>query len=197
VTDAIVSLYITLVPVIIGGVINSVFCASPILRSLEVPIDFGQTFIDRKRIFGDSKTFKGFLGYIVFIAITTIAWGMLCASSGYLTQHNFFYTAHENTVLFNLQLGIVLGLVWAVFELPNSFSKRRLNIGQSYALTGASRIFFVVFDQADSIFGIMLVLALYNPITFSRYLLFVAIGTCTHLFFNYLLFQAKLRKMPV
>lgn len=196
-TNTIIGLYITLTPVIIGGIINSAFCTSTLLRCLEIPIDFHKTFVDNKRIFGNSKTFKGFLGYVFFITVVTVIWGLLGLHNEYIAQHNFFYQLYENTLLFNLRVGVMLGLAWALFELPNSFMKRRLDIGQSNALTGAKRVFFIVLDQADSIFGITLVIALYYPITVVEYFVFVAIGTVTHLLFNYLLFLAKLRTQPV
>lgn len=196
-TNTIISLYITLIPVIVGGVINSAFCASSALGWLAKPIDFNKTFFDHKRIFGNNKTFKGFLGYVFFITATSVIWGLVSLSSEFLEQHNFFYANNTNTVLFNLQIGVLLGLAWAIFELPNSFIKRRLSINQSNALVGAKKILFIVVDQADSVFGITLVIALFYPITIGEYFMFVAIGTATHLLFNYLLYLAKIRKQPV
>lgn len=196
-TNTIISLYLTLTPVIVGGVINSAFCSSDILNKLAKPIDLNKNFIDGKRIFGNNKTFKGLLGYVIFITSITILWGLLSQQFNYLAQHNFFYINHDISFLYSLQIGILLGLAWPIFELPNSFIKRRLNIGQSNAIAGFAKVFFIVLDQADSIFGIMLVVAIYYPITLAEYFAFVVIGTVTHLFFNYLLFLAKLRKQPV
>ena len=63
----IVKMYATLFVPIIGGIINSIFCKSNLLLSLKVPIDGGKNLKDGKRIFGDNKTIKGFLGYIEYI----------------------------------------------------------------------------------------------------------------------------------
>ena len=58
-------MYITLISPIISGIVNSIFCKTKYLKCLNKPIDFGKKFIDKKRIFGDHKTWKGLFGYII------------------------------------------------------------------------------------------------------------------------------------
>lgn len=196
-TDNLVSLYISLAPVILAGIVNSAFCKSPVLARLDIPIDGNKSFVDGKRVFGNSKTYKGFLGYIVITTVFYVVWGIMSVNSTFLTHYNFFYQNHANAIMFNLLIGILLGFAWALCELPNSFLKRRLGIGQSGTLRGWKKVFFVILDQADSIFGITIIIALFYTLTIGNYFFFVAVGAATHLLFNYLLYLAKLRKNPV
>ena len=57
----IISLYITMFPVILAGVFNMLFLKIPFLKSRCRPIDGGKNWTDGKRIFGDSKSVLGFI----------------------------------------------------------------------------------------------------------------------------------------
>ena len=61
----IISMYITLAPVIFTGILNMVFCTTSLCKGINKPLDGGKNFIDGKRIFGDNKTIKGLVGYMV------------------------------------------------------------------------------------------------------------------------------------
>ncbi len=189
----ILKMYITLLPSIIAGIINSVFCKTKIMNKLKVPMDFNKNFIDNKRILGDNKTWKGFIGYIFFNIIITIMFGFIWKLTN-LEHLNFFYGSYNNTVLYNLLIGFLLGLFYALFELPNSFLKRRLDIKPGKTIKGFKKIFFIILDQADSVFGVALVVWLFYPIGIWIYLLFILVGTITHLLINMLLYFLHLRK---
>ena len=105
-----------------------------------------------------------------------------------------FYGKTSNTVLTNLWIGFLLGLFYGIFELPNSFVKRRLGITPGKSLSGLKKAFFVFMDQADSVFGCVLVVCIYAPMTVGFYLLYVAVGAVTHILINMLLYACKLRK---
>ncbi|MCC6012798.1 MAG: CDP-2,3-bis-(O-geranylgeranyl)-sn-glycerol synthase [Candidatus Verstraetearchaeota archaeon] len=49
--------------------------ATPVIFKGKKPIDFGKNFIDGKRIFGDGKTFEGFLSGLFFGTLTGIIMG--------------------------------------------------------------------------------------------------------------------------
>ena len=186
-------MYVTLCPVIIAGVLNMIWCKSKVMKWAKVPMDFGKTLSDNKRIFGDNKTWKGFFGYILLNTICALLWGAVCSEAG-IEELNFFYASNKNTFLFNLLIGILLGLGYALFELPNSFLKRRLGITPGKTISGAWRAFFIVLDQADSIFGCALVVWLFYDLGIGLYLLYVLVGAFTHIIFNMLLYFCKLRK---
>ena len=55
-------------------------------------------------------------------------------------------------------------------------------------------MFFVILDQADSVFGVALVVWFFYPIGIGIYLLYILVGTVTHLLINMLLYFLHLRK---
>ena len=189
----IVKMYITLIVPIIAGIINSIFCKTKLLNKLKVPMDFNKNFIDKKKIFGDNKTWKGFIGYILFNIIFSVLFGFIWQATK-LEHLNFFYINHTNTITYNLLIGFLLGFFYAFFELPNSFIKRRLDITPGKTTKGIKKVFFIILDQADSVFGVALVVWMFYPIGIKVYLLYILIGTLTHLLINMLLYFLHLRK---
>lgn len=189
----IVKMYITLLAPILAGVINSIFCKLNILSFLKKPMDFNKNFIDNKRIFGDHKTWKGFFGYIVFNIVFMLIFSIIWKYTK-LENLNFFYIKHANTLGYNLLIGFLLGLFYAMFELPNSFLKRRLDITPGKTIKGKKKVLFIILDQADSVFGVALVVWMFYPIGIRIYLLYIVIGTVTHLLINMMLYFLHLRK---
>lgn len=187
------SMYITLMSAVVAGVINSVWCKTGALKCLQKPMDGGKNFFDGRRIFGDNKTWKGFIGYIVLNIICMTVWGFVCKSAE-LESLNMFYDKVPNTVLNNSIIGFLLGVAYGVFELPNSFIKRRLGIVPGKSVDGLKKSVFIFFDQADSVFGCVLVVCFYRPMSLGFYLVYVAVGAVTHILINMLLYCAKLRK---
>ena len=162
-------IYILILPIIMGGVCNMIFMKLPILKSWRFPMDARKTFCG-KRIFGDNKTWKGFSGMIFFTALAgPVVWGILNP--------------------FNLLRGAWIGFAYALFELPNSFVKRRLNIA-SGKNGGFLQTFF---DQCDSVIGICLLYPLVYPLTLKEALGIFVILTATHYIINILLFYLKLK----
>lgn len=186
-------MYVTLAPVIMAGVFNMIFCKLGILKFLQIPIDGGRTLSDGNRIFGDNKTFKGFLGYLIWGTFSAVLWGAVIKNTS-LNSLDFFYIHNENTFAFNVVIGVLLGFAYALFELPNSFIKRRLGIKPGKPAKGFEKIVFTFVDQADSIFGCALVVWLFYNIGLVKYLGFVLVGACTHIIINMLLYLAHLRK---
>lgn len=189
----VVKLYVTLLSAIIAGLVNSIFCKSKILNVLKKSIDNNIALKDGKRLFGDNKTWKGLIGYIVFNIIFAILFGLIWKVTK-LEHLNYFYINHNNTVLYNILIGALLGLFYALFELPNSFIKRRLGIEEGKTTNGLLKVFFVFLDQADSVFGMALVVWMFYPIGICIYLLFVLVGAITHIVLNMLLFFLHVRK---
>ena len=189
----IAQMYVTLGPVILAGIFNMIFCKLKILKSMQVPMDGGRVLSDGNRIFGDNKTWKGFLGYLIFGTVFTVMWGFAIRNTS-LNSLDFFYVNNENTLGFNIVVGLLLGFAYALFELPNSFVKRRLGITPGKPATGIRKAVFVFVDQADSIFGCALVVWLFYDLGILRYLGFVVVGALTHIVFNMLLYFAHLRK---
>ncbi len=192
--EKIITMYVTLLPPILAGMLNMLWCKLPILNALKKPIDGGKILKDGKRLFGNSKTWKGFLGYGLTNILTFVLWGLACGSSPYLGSHNYFYMENDNTLWFNISVGFLLGMAYALFELPNSFLKRRLGIGQSMDIKTAKKIFFIFLDQVDSVFGLALVVWIFHDIGIVTYIQFIILGAVTHILANFLLYGMRLRK---
>lgn len=163
-------IYFLLLPAILGGILNMVSVKLPILKSWQIPMDRGKTLGDGKRVFGDNKTWKGFFGMIVLTAL-----------SAWLFWHDTFR--------YSYLCGAWLGFAYVLFELPNSFIKRRLNI-QSGKNGGLLQ---TLIDQADSAVGYALFMLFIYPLTLLEWISMVLIATVTHYIFNVLLFYLKLR----
>lgn len=191
----VVMMYVTLAPVILAGVFNMIFCKLSVLKSLQIPMDAGRTLRDGNRLFGDNKTWKGFIGYIFFGALSTVVWGAVIRNTT-LNSLDYFYINNTNSFTFNLTVGVLLGIAYALFELPNSFIKRRIGITPGKSIEGARKVFFIFLDQADSIFGCALVVWMFYELGIVKYLGFVLIGALTHILINVLLYLMHLRKNP-
>lgn len=186
-------MYITLMPAVIAGVLTSIWCKLPILKFMKKPLDGGKCLRDKRRIFGDNKTVKGFVGYMFLNMICMPLWGLFCSLTG-AGAFNFFYVRNDNALIFNLLVGLLVGFAYALFELPNSFLKRRLDITPGKTIKGPLRVFFIFLDQADSLFGCCLVVYFFCPMPIWCYFLYVFVGAATHLIINMLLYFAHLRK---
>jgi len=187
-------MYLTLLPVIIAGSFNMIWCKLPFLKALQKPMDGGRVLRDGKRVFGDNKTWKGFVGMLVLGTLFTVVWGLISGSSEFLQAHNYLYRNYDNTVGYNALAGFLFGLAYAVFELPNSFIKRRLGIepGKKRGkLSGAVNVFI---DQADSVIGCVLVLSFLYRMSVWFFAAYVLLGAATHIVINMLLYLLKLRK---
>ena len=189
----ILMMYVTLCPTILAGICNMIFCKLSIFSKLKYPMDFNKNFIDGKRIFGDNKTWKGLVGYIILNIVFSIIWGLICNSCN-LNRLNYFYLERSNTLLYSILVGLLLGLGYSLFELPNSFLKRRLNIKEGKNPEGLKRVFFIFLDQADSIFGCALVVWLFYNIGLKIYIGFILVGAFTHIIINMMLYFLHLRK---
>jgi Putative integral membrane protein DUF46. len=192
--NKLLEMYISLLPAIVAGILNMVWCKANIFTQLSKPIDNYKVLNDNERLFGDNKTWKGFIGMIIFGAICTAIWGFICGTSGYLFEHNYLYSNLENNIVNNILMGALFGLAYAVFELPNSFMKRRLKIDPGKRLTGIKGALFVFIDQADSVVGCVLVLSIVHSMSLGFFLLYIFIGAFTHIVINILLYFCKLRK---
>lgn len=173
--ETILMMYVTLIPPIIAGILNMIWCKLPILKSLSTPLDNNKKLKDGKRLFGDNKTWKGIIGYLIFNVIISIIWGIICNSTN-IESLNYFYINNENTLVYNMLIGILLGLGYSLFELPNSFLKRRLDITPGKTPKGFKKYFFIFLDQADSVFGCALVVCFFYDLGIRLYIGYVLLG---------------------
>jgi hypothetical protein len=146
-------------PVIIGGIFQVVVIRGGLLRSWAWPLDRGRC-VGGKRLFGDNKTFRGF---VVMIVGTALGFGLevlLAHRSGAVQRLGF--VDYRDTIWW--LHGSIYGAGYVLAELPNSWLKRRLDIGAGQKGTGALGILFLILDQVDGVFGVLATMcAFYVP----------------------------------
>ena len=123
--------------------------ASAVLVGGGTPIDFGKTWKDGKRIFGDGKTWRGLVSG-AFIGMTS-GFGLSVAAK-YIapTEYNFLQFENLDFEGFPLMIPIVFSLCFgALFgDVVESFFKRRRGIDRGKD--------WIPFDQIDFILGALL-----------------------------------------
>lgn len=186
-------MYMTLMPVILAGICNMFFVKTTFYKRFNKPMDGGRCLKDNRRILGENKTWIGFLGMVVFGAILQLIWGEMSLYFPDIQAANYLYIKHSNMAHYNILVGALLGFSYMLFELPNSFIKRRLAIRPGKTEQGIRGVFFLV-DQVDSLFGVALVVALFGVITLGQYFLIIVLGAFTHIGVNLILYGLHIRK---
>jgi len=134
-------------------------------------MDFGRNFVDGKRIFGDNKTFRGFL----------FGWGV---GFGVGLVEGLVFGFQNYPVLFALliPLGALLG------DLTGAFIKRRIGIKPGGLLP--------IVDQVDFVVGAVVFSLPLALISWEVAATVLLITPPIHLFTNFLAFKMKLKKNP-
>ena len=172
----------SLIPIIFAGISNMIFVKSKWLRSWYFPIDNKTVLKDGNRLFGDNKTWKGFIGMIVL----TSAWTTILR----------IYPDKDlipKPVWWFCYFGAMLGLAYVLFELPNSFIKRRLNIPPGENVKGIKGFIFKIIDQLDSLVGCAIILGFFTAISFAEFCLILLVTSVIHYLINILMYILKLK----
>jgi len=189
--------FISAMPITIGSTLNVAILTNKKVKGVfNVPIDFGKNFIDKKRIFGDNKTWKGLILSTILCALVSIIWGLICRYIPIIGEHNWLYMYNENTILFNVLVGALYGLAYALFELPNSFLKRRLDIkpGHTIKTNGIKKKIFFIIDQIDSGIGTTLVLWCFISMTVIEYFQAIVLFGIVHYLIVRVLYYLKMKE---
>ena len=128
-------------PLLGASALSAVVLRFDLVRVLRCPIDGWRTFGGR-RIFGDSKTWRGIVVAIAGCVATVSAQKYLLRPPQWLP-----IIAYERTDAF--VFGTVMGGGAMLGELPNSFVKRRLGIEPGATPRGPLALLFYVWDQVD------------------------------------------------
>lgn len=160
-----------LIPLIVTNIIHMVIVKKEYFAFLTKAIS--------APLFGLNKTWRGF--FIVpllngFLAILYNNLITICESS-----QGVFIT------------GVLLGLAYVLFELPNSFLKRRLGIvaGES---PDQNKAWFMLMDKTDSSFGVSLFATFIFSLSFPQSVLLFFISAAVHASFSILLVLLNLKK---
>ena len=140
-------------------VIVPIYCTNgaPVIFGGGRPIDFGRSFSDGERIFGDHKTIRGFASGLVI--------GFLVA-----LFESHFVSASLFVVAILASLGALLG------DLAGAFVKRRFKIKPGAPLPGV--------DQLDFVVGAILLVSRVFQITVGSLLIMLLVTPPIHLLTN-------------
>ncbi|MEX0567885.1 MAG: CDP-2,3-bis-(O-geranylgeranyl)-sn-glycerol synthase [Candidatus Njordarchaeota archaeon] len=153
--------------------------SSPVFVGGGPPLDKGKNFFDGRRIFGDHKTIRGFLGGIL---IGTISGLLLPYIFSVL---NIAYLSYIDGLL----LALLLSLGAHIGDLLGSFIKRRLNLKP-----GAPAPFL---DQAGFIiFAFIIAYPLYPLITMIEVVIIILITLIVHPVSNIVAYLLGLKDKP-
>jgi len=178
-SDLITALFL-LLPIVIGGVLHMVVLTHGWAAVLKVPV--------YPRWFGANKTWHGF----IIMPLVTIP-GVFVAQG---VEQMLSPTQMIGVTLMPyspIVLGGILGMGYILFELPNSFVKRRLGIAPGET-PAQYRLFFILLDQVDSAFGFVLAYYWVTDMSFSIALTMLLIFPGVALLVKRLLFIFKLKK---
>lgn len=191
--NALVAVLLIILPVVLAGVSNMVYMKLRVHERLRVPMDGGRRWKDGARLFGDNKTWKGFLGMIAFTALWLGLFETLADAFGPVARIAPFPFESWHFPWSGWLFGAWWGFGYVLFELPNSFVKRRMGIAPGENASGVRGALFTTLDQADSVIGCTLfLLVFYNPGWWMA-LGIVVVGTAIHYLTNVLLYLANLK----
>lgn len=189
----VIEILLAILVIVIAGTCNMIFVKLPILNSLKKPMDFGKTLSDGKRIFGDNKTWKGFFGMIFWTALWFAIFTKIAhVSNGFNELAWFPYRLYS--LLEGFFNGAVWGLGYVLFELPNSFIKRRLDVQPGKRASGIYKSIFIFVDQADSALGCCLAVYVFFVPPLWQMLLFFVFGVAVHFLMNIILYSLGLKR---
>lgn len=137
------ALYLFL-PLLVAALLSGVVLRQDLCVRLKGPIDAGLSFRGR-RLFGDSKTWRGVIVAIVGCTFAVALQKYLLA--GKLRSLELLDYRRINELAF----GAAMGFGAMLGELPNSFVKRQLGIAPGASAKGPLRPLFYVWDQVDLI----------------------------------------------
>jgi CDP-diglyceride synthetase len=140
-------------PFVLAGVVHIAVIKFNLLQSLaSLPLDGGAKLLGQP-IFGKNKTVRGALTMILSVTF----WFFMES----IAARHFLFVSQLSVVNYErihpLSWGLLLGVGCVIGELPNSFLKRRLNIAPGEEVArGFFKPFFWIFDQIDSLIGVLI-----------------------------------------
>ncbi len=133
--EHLVTALLIIFPAALGGILHMIFVKKDWLPFLKIPVN--------NWLFGANKTIRGF-----------ILMPLLSIPGGYLSYMLFGGSALTINIATTpwFIFGLLAGFAYILFELPNSFIKRRMGILPGENAERFS-LFFVILDQLDSSIG--------------------------------------------
>ena len=163
--------------------------AIPVLAGGGPPIDFHKTLRDGRRVFGEGKTYRGFISGVIMATVTASV--QLVINPWFLTTVNeAIVISTEELILFQTVplLGFLMGVGGLLGDLFGSFIKRRLDLARGAPAPGI--------DQLDFLIGAILFTFWLHPLSLLQLLVLIVATPIIHLTTNILGYLLKVKKEP-
>ena len=182
-----------LIPLIVSNVLHMILVKKNGLTSLCIPLN--------STLFGPNKTLRGFLfvpfvnGILYLVVNWPGGWLLSGLSPEYYLQQeiNIGDINFLNLLLMQASIGAVYGLFYMLFELPNSWIKRRMGIASGESST-RFRWFFTLLDKTDSAIGVSLFFGFLNDFNIEMMIQFFICASSLHFGISGLLVLSKIKK---
>lgn len=167
-----------IIPGMTGGILHMIAVSKNWLSFSAVPVS--------RSLFGENKTLRGFILMPVFTIFGAFV------LKGIISSGTMELSVDFGNISFVL-LGLALGLSYVLFELPNSFIKRRLDIKPG-EMPEKNRLFFTMLDQFDSCIGGAIVLYLFFNVPLQTIISIIILTPVIALTVKKMLVLLKLKK---
>ncbi len=144
------------------------------------PVDFGKSFYDGKRLFGDNKSIEGLVSGVVAGVLIGLAYG------SYMRSQLYEWTVY----------GFLSGAGAMSGDLLNSFIKRRLGMRPGQSFIPLDQISFVV-GASVFIKVSRIDLAVNQELSVIDFLLGLLLAGILHPLTNYIAYLAKIKETPL
>lgn len=159
-----------LLPLILSNTVHMLLVKKQWIPALAIPVS--------QQFFGANKTWRAFFILPILNAVLT----MLLDGVYPVLGLNYAFLA-----------GFMLGLIYLLFELPNSYLKRRHGIAPGAAAKKNAH-WWMLLDKSDSAFGVSLLSVALFPIRWIDGFILFAVSVMVHVFFSYLLLKLGIKK---
>ena len=157
-------------PLILSNIVHIVMVKKSVFSFLTKPISTS--------LFGQNKTWRGF-------AIVPLLNACILLTINLIVP---YYSLKKAFII-----GFLMGIAYMLFELPNSFLKRRLGIKAGEEADKHKELFMLL-DKTDSSFGVSLLSYFLLNLSLLQTLQLFIISISTHIFFSWLLVIIKIKK---
>jgi CDP-2,3-bis-(O-geranylgeranyl)-sn-glycerol synthase len=174
-----------------AGVAQTAWFRSAWSHRFLLPLDGGRQFRGR-RIFGANKTLRGFMVMVPATAAAFATLAMLLGPRG--IEHSGLWPLSLSGYWL---LGAVAGFGFMAGELPNSFVKRRLGIGDGRAaVRGPAQVAQFLADRLDSGIGMLVAMTFVVPVPALAWVYVLGLGMLVHWFFSVVMFRLGVKARP-
>lgn len=160
------------------------------------PIDLGRYFRDGRRIFGDGKTIRGFIGGVLCGFLAGIIQMIIAPYlNGFIQQLIIVYdfnqviSVQSQLIIYTTPLrAFLLALGGLTGDLIGSFIKRRLNLERGRPAPLIDQLDFICFAL---LFGYFI-----TPISVEYIIILIVLTPVIHLIANIIAYYLKLKSVP-